>query len=93
MYELYFPLAVNQPFDKRKDKITPGIYLGMHPINVRTLALIVRLSTGMVSPQFHVAFAYFATINGRDVNLVPPRYWQAMCEFIKGKKPLFVRSD
>ena len=58
----------------------------MSPINMRSVALVISLSTGRVSPQFHVAFyPYFTTINGCDGNIFPPIYWQAICGFIKGK--------
>ena len=94
VYELSRPLAADQPFDKWKEKITPGIYLGMYPINARPVALVRSLSLGRVSPQFHVEFyPYFATINGCNGNLVPLSYCQAMCGFVKGKKSVFVNSE
>ena len=46
VYELYLPLASDQPFDKWKEKITPGIYLGMYPIHARPVSLVLSLSTG-----------------------------------------------
>ena len=93
MYELSLPLAADQPFDKRKEKIISDIYLGMSPIHVRTVALVLSLYTGRVSPQFHVKFdTSFPTINGHHENLFPPRYCQAMCGFVKGKKSVFVNS-
>ena len=76
MYELYLPLAADQPFDKRKDKITTGIYLGISQIHARIVALVLRLSMRRVSPHFHVEFdPYFTTINVSDGNIVPPSYW------------------
>ena len=94
MYELALPLAADQPFDKRKEKIISDIYLGMSPIHVRTVALVLSLYTGRVSPQFHVEFdTSLITINGCVGNLVPPRYCQDMCGFIKGNKLVFVHSE
>ena len=56
------------------------------PIHASTSALVLSLSTGRVSPQFHVSFyPSFTTTNGRDVNIIPPSYWQAMCGFVKIK--------
>ena len=94
MYELDCPLSENQPFDKWKEKTTPSIYLVMSTINARTLALINSLSTGRVSPKFHVTFDLsITTTNGIDVNIFPPSYWQAMCGFIKGKRSMFVHYE
>ena len=94
VYELARSLAWYQPFDKRKEKITPGIYLGMTPIHVIKLSLLLILSMGIVWTQLHVAFyPSLTTINGRDLNRVPTRYWTAMCGFVKGKKLLFVHYE
>ena len=66
----------------------------MSTINARTLALINSLSTGRVSPKFHVTFDLsITTTNGIDVNIFPPSYWQAMCGLIKGNKPVFVHYE
>ena len=74
VYALSCPLALDQNFDKWKDKITLGVYLGMYPIHVSTLALVIILSTRRVSPQFHVAFyTSFSTINGSGGDIVPSR--------------------
>ena len=66
----------------------------MSPIHARAVAFLLTLSTGRVSPQFHVVFdPSFTTINDSDGNLVTPSYWKAMCGFIKGNKSVFVHSD
>ena len=66
----------------------------MSPIHVWTVALVLTLSTGRVSPQFHLSFdPSFTTINGCDGNIFPPSYWQAMCGFIKGNKLMFMHSE
>ena len=94
MYALAHPLAMDKPFVMWKQKITTGMYLVMSPIRASTLSLVLILSTGRVSPQFHVSSNNsFATIDERDVNLVPPRYCQAVFGFIKGNKLVSVNSD
>ena len=94
MYELACSLAVNQIFDKWKEKNTPGIYSGMYKINTRTVSLAPSLSMGRLSPQFHVSFdPSFTTINDCDGNIVLPSYWHDMCGFKKGNKSLFVYSE
>ena len=94
VYALYRPLAVDKPFEKLKYKSTPGTYLGMYTIHLRTLSLVTILSAVMVSPKFHVSFdSSFATINCIDGNLVLPSYWYAMCGFIKVNESIFVHSE
>ena len=64
VYELAITLSADQPFDRQKDKITPGMYLGMYKIYARKVSLVLRLLTGRVLTQFHVTFVtYFTTIN------------------------------
>ena len=73
VYELARPLALDQYFEKWNKKITPGIYLGISSIHASTVALLLSLLTGRVSPQLHIAvLTSFTTINGCDGNLVPP---------------------
>ena len=43
-------------FNKWRDRSKVGIYLGPSPQHARTVALVLSLSTGHVSPQFHVSF-------------------------------------
>ena len=94
VYALACPLGVYQPFDDRREKITPVIYLGVSTIHVRIVALVLIFSMEILSPQFHVVFdPHFTTINVRGVNLIPPRYWQAMCVFIKVNKSVFLHSE
>ena len=66
----------------------------MYQIHAISVDLVLILLTGRVSPQLQVEFHNsFTTINSSDGNLVPPRYWQAMCGFIKGKKSMFVHYE
>ena len=66
----------------------------MSPIHASKLALVLIFSTVRLSPQFHGTFdSSFTTINVHDGNIVPPRYWQAMCEVIKGNKTAFMSSE
>ena len=66
----------------------------MSPIHIIKVTLVLSLSTGRVLPQLHVAFdPSFTTINGRNGNIFPLRYWQTMCGFRKGKKYLYVHFE
>ena len=41
---------------KWKDRARVGLYLGRSPTHARSVALVLNLQTGLVSPQFHVSF-------------------------------------
>jgi Reverse transcriptase (RNA-dependent DNA polymerase) len=49
--------------NKWKDRSRIGLYLGRSPLHARSVALVLNLQTGRVSPQFHVSFdPYFQTV-------------------------------
>jgi hypothetical protein len=59
-----------------------GIYLGMSMQHARSVALVLQLKTGHVSPQFHVTFdPKFETVRQSLGNLSPPSEWQKICGF------------
>jgi hypothetical protein len=59
-----------------------GVYLGMSMQHARSVALVLNLKTGHVSPQFHVTFdPKFETVRQSLGNLSPPSEWQKMCGF------------
>ena len=41
---------------KWKERARVGIYLGRSPFHARSVALVMNINTGRVSPQFHVQF-------------------------------------
>ena len=53
VYVIDQPLAADQPFEKWKYKIMPGIYLGMSTIHARKVDLVLRPANGRVSPYSH----------------------------------------
>ena len=65
-----------------------GIYLGMSMQHARSVALVLNLKTGHVSPQFHVTFdPKFETVRQSLGNLSPPSEWQKMCGFKASSTP------
>ena len=42
--------------DKWKERARIGVYLGQSPLHPRNVALVLDVTTGLVSPQFHVKF-------------------------------------
>jgi len=48
-----------------------GLHLGWSPLHSSTVPLVLNLSTGHVSPQFHVVFDdWFSTVSSQDEDLV-----------------------
>ena len=68
---------------KWKERSRVGIYLGRSPQHSRSVALVLDIETGFVSPQFHVKFdPTFQTL--RNGNRPPASLWQQKCGFISG---------
>ena len=69
---------------KWKDRTRVGLYLGRSPTHARSVALVLNLQTGLVSPQFHVSFdPGFQTVrkdidNGPSIDIK----WQEKTGFI-----------
>ena len=64
-----------------------GIYLGRSEAHAQSVALVLNLSTGLVSPQYHVAFdEQFETIKDHTDY---PNLWQSATHFLqtRGAKP------
>jgi hypothetical protein len=59
-----------------------GINLGISNQHARSIVLVLNLTTGHVSPQFHVKFdPKFQTVRESLGNLAPPSEWQVECGF------------
>ena len=67
--------------NKWKERSKIGIYLGRSPQHARTVALVLDMETGFVSPQFHVKFdPTFQTT--RERGRQPASSWQQKCGFV-----------
>jgi Reverse transcriptase (RNA-dependent DNA polymerase) len=74
-------------FPKWKKKARVGIYLGTSPRHARSVALILNLSSGHVSPQFHVKYDdLFETLRPSAGNVLPESRWQAAVGLANTKK-------
>ena len=61
-------------------KCHTGIYLGHSPCHAGSVSLILNLSTGLISPQFHVIFDdEFSTVDYLDSDISPPN-WVALAK-------------
>ena len=59
-----------------------GIYLGNSPRHARSVALVLNLATGLVSPQYHVTFDdAFETSRKGAASLLPNSQWQERAGF------------
>ena len=93
VYVLKNKLQAGQPFDKWASRARLGVYLGRSPIHARSIALVLNIATGRVSPQFHVKFdPSFATVNVAEGNHVPKATWRVSCGFQRGKSILKVEN-
>ena len=66
------------------------MYLGHLPMHARTVSLVLNLSTGLVSPQFHLKFDdFFETID--DLKDCPIDQWKLKCHFVS--PPVHTNND
>ena len=82
-YVLDNSLQSGQGAPKWKQRAPLGIYLGPSPSHARTVALILNLRTGHVSPQFHVKFDdFFETVGNSptDMAILEPE-WKYLSGF------------
>ena len=78
-YVLDNELQGSKPFHKWQQRSKPGIYLGTSPLHGRNVALVLSRETGLVSPQFHVAFdPSFDTVR----TMTTKSNWQVKAGFV-----------
>ncbi len=79
-YVLNNKLQSGKKIPKWDDRARVGIYIGPSPHHARTVGLILNLTTGLASPQFHVTYDdHFETTRG--VQLLPQSLWQQKTHF------------
>jgi transposase InsO family protein len=77
VYVLKRPLQQGQKIRKWDERARIGIYLGQSPQHAKTVALVLSLSTGNVSPQYHVQFDdFFETVTKENERYLPKSEWQ-----------------
>ena len=80
VYVLRNELQGGQSLPRWESRARVGVYLGPSPRHARSVALILNLETGMVSPQYHVRFDnLFETV--ADVDRQVQSKWQDKCHF------------
>jgi hypothetical protein len=84
VYVLDSNLQQGKGYSKRKwtERARVGLYLGPSPQHSRSVHLVLNLETGLVSPQFHVAFDdHFETTRRGASLLLPVSRWQEKAHF------------
>ena len=82
VYVLTEALQKNTFQNKWKERSRMGVYLGRSPSHARSVALVLNIETGRVSPQFHLVFdPSFHTTHPSTRRQLPESLWQAKCGF------------
>jgi hypothetical protein len=82
VYVLDSMLQAGKRVPKWQHKARVGMYLGASPRHSRKVALILSLTTGLVSPQFHCQFDdLFDTLKKSSGNVHPSSQWQVKAGF------------
>ena len=88
-YALNNKLQGGKSIPKWQERARVGIYLGLSPQHSRSVALVLSLTTGLVSPQFHVEFDdLFETVGKRAGNPVTVSKWQVLSGLREGGAPI-----
>ena len=73
VFELDTALQQNNPHQKLKEKTRVEIYLGKSPPHGRNISLDLSLTTGLVSPNFHIKRdPSFDVVHANPIIIAPP---------------------
>jgi len=87
VYVLQGPLQQGQRIRKWEERARIGIYLGPSPQHAKSVALVLSLSTGNVSPQYHVLFDdLFETVTKENAQYLPKSEWQVKAHFQRARR-------
>jgi len=82
VYVLQGLLQQGQRIRKWEERARIGIYLGPFPQHAKSVALVLSLSTGNVSLQYHVQFDnLFETVTKENTQYLPKSEWQVKTHF------------
>jgi len=84
-YVLDSNLQARKKIPKWKERMRVGIYLGHSPVHARSVSLILSMTTGLVSPQFHVTHDDdFETVRKGKT---PSSRWQRLAGLVGKSSP------
>eukprot|EP00978_Attheya_sp_CCMP212_P041459 scaffold238011_cov32-Attheya_sp.AAC.1 len=93
-YALNSKLQGGKSIPKWQERARVGIYLGLSPQHSRYVAWVLSLTTGLVSPQFHVEFDdLFETVGKRAGNPVTVSKWQVLSGLKVGIKSVIENNS
>ena len=82
VYVLDNGLQAGKKISKWAERTRVGIFLGHSPEHARTVSLVLSLTSGLTSPQFHCKYdETFQTIKSSFGNDPPTSKWQRICGF------------
>ena len=86
VYILDNDLQSGKKIDKWSDRSKMGINLGKSPHHAKSVYLVLSLTTGLVSPQYHIKMDdKFETLRSVYGGNPPISQWQEKCHFITNK--------
>mmetsp|Transcript_28700 Transcript_28700/g.41073 ORF Transcript_28700/g.41073 Transcript_28700/m.41073 type:complete len:760 (+) Transcript_28700:1583-3862(+) len=94
VYVLDSALQAGKKIRKWSERARIGINLGSSPQHAKSVALVLSLSSGNVSPQFHCAFDdMFETTTGNQAKLIPKSRWQEKAHLRKTRELSTTQED
>lgn len=87
VYVLSDKMQQGRKGSKWEERARVGVYLGPSPRHASSVALVLSLTTGMVSSQYHVEYdEFFETVRMKD-QVIPRSLWQEKTGFINTTGP------
>ena len=84
-YVLDSDVASGKKSPKWTDRARVGVYLGPSPQHARSIVLVLSLTTGLASPQFHVTIDDSFQTMPNVFDTAQPKYlWQVKSKFVQG---------
>jgi hypothetical protein len=96
VFDLNNSLASSKAIPRWDPRARLGLNLGPSPTHARNVHLVLSLTTGLVSPQFHVRFDdFFETVKYGTGDAGIASTWQRLTGFKRGQgnKPVLHTSD
>ncbi len=82
VFALQTALAAGSTIPKGSPRARLGLNLGQSPMHARTVHLVLNLSTGLVSPQYHCRFDdFFETTKYGAADVAVSSTWQQLAGF------------
>ena len=86
VYVLNASLQAGNTIQKWDQRARLGTNLGSSPHHARSVSLILNLTSGLVSPQFHIIHDnFFETVRPGATDEKSPSLWQRLSGFAKGR--------